>query len=389
VGGATVAGGTNATGGVKSIGGNGSAGGTNAAGGATAAGGSQTPGGSSGNGGTSSTTGLPALHIEGNLVKDANGKTIILRGVSLIDIGELYANGNMNASGITTRIDKILTSGLKPRVIRLPVYPRTVANGNYPAYSRAPYPLGPTAPSSPGVTRQTLTEDDYYSKVLKPAVDYVTTKGMYAIIDYHQIDDTDDATRKSAADANTFWQYMAVKFKDYSNVLYEAFNEPIDMKTDWATFKTRASVWVQTIRNSAPNNVIIVSSMSYCQKPGDAAASPLTDSNLMYTAHVYPGNWIAPFPDQVAAAAPLVPLFVTEWGYDLNSTQNPTGTSDATWGANFRTVLDTNGASWTAWVTDNSWTPKIFSDKNLTQFTDFGTLTNAWLAAEYSNDWVE
>jgi len=65
------------------------------------------------------------------------------------------------------------------------------------------------------------------------------------------------------------------------------------------------------------------------------------------------------------------------------------GGNSNTNGTNFRTVLDANGASWTAWVTDNSWTPKIFSDKNLTQFTDFGTLTNTWLAAEYGNDWVE
>jgi aryl-phospho-beta-D-glucosidase BglC (GH1 family) len=338
------------------------------------------------NTGGSGNTGLPQLHVAGNLLKDSNGKTIILRGVSLIDIGELYYGGNQNASGITARIDKVLAAGMHPHVIRLPVYPRTVTNGSSPAYSRVPYPLGPNAPT--GRTQVALTPDQYLSSVLQPAVDYVTQKGMYVIIDYHQIDNTDDTTRQSAQDANAFWQFMADKFKDYSNVLYEAYNEPIDMQTTWAAFKPRAQTWIDTIRAVA-SNVIIVPSMSYCQRPGDAADAPPSGSDLMYTAHVYPGNWNTTFQAQLANAVAKVPVFMTEWGYDLGSKQNPTGTSVTTWGADFRAVVDPTGASWTAWVTDASWAPKMFSDVNLTQLTDFGTLTKAWLSEKVDSDWVE
>ena len=73
-------------------------------------------------------------------------------------------------------------------------------------------------------------------------------------------------------------------------------------------------------------------------------------------------------------------MFVTEWGY-INS--NQTGvpyTTSPTWGTSFETVVDGNGASWTAWVTDNAWTPNMFTDTALTQLTDFGTLTKDWLA---------
>lgn len=374
-------------GGTSNLGGRSNAGGTSDSGGASATGGSAALGGDTAAGGTSAATGLPALHVEGKLLLDVSGKTIVLRGVSLIDIGELYYSGNQNAAGIKTRIDKVLAVGMQPRVIRLPVYPRTVTNGNSPAYSRVPYPLGPNAPATR--TQIAVTPEQYLANVLKPAVDYVTEKGMYVIIDYHQIDNTDDATRQSAADANTFWQFMADKFKDYSNVLYEAFNEPIDQNTTWATFKPRAQKWVDTIRAAAPNNVIIVPSMIYCQRPGDAAESPLTTPNLMYTAHMYPGNWNTTFQAQVAAAVAKVPVFITEWGYDLGSTQNPTGTNVATWGTDFRTLVDGYGASWTAWVTDASWSPRMFSDTSLTQLTDFGTLTKKWLADEFGNDWVQ
>jgi hypothetical protein len=41
-------------------------------------------------------------------------------------------------------------------------------------------------------------------------------------------------------------------------------------------------------RCRAPDNIIIVPSMSYDQHPGDAASSPPTGTNLVYTAHVYP-----------------------------------------------------------------------------------------------------
>jgi len=182
---------------------------------------------------------------------------------------------------------------------------------------------------------------------------------------------------------------MADKFKDYPNVIYEAYNEPMDTSESWAALKPRAQIWIDTIRAAAPNNVIIVPSTSWCQHPGDAASSPPTGTNLMYTAHVYPGNWNSNFQAQVATAAALAPVFFTEWGYVLNGTDRNLSTNSTTWGSDFRTIVDANGGSWTAWVTDNSWTPNMFSDGVLTQLTDFGTFAKTWLADKYTSDWVE
>jgi hypothetical protein len=371
----------------------GATGGSPGVGGATNGdtGGSATDGGSSNSaatgGSTSAPITLPALHVDGAKLKDPSGKAIVLRGVSLIDIGSLYYNSSQNARGITTRIDKVLAAGLKPHVIRLPVYPRTVPNGNYPAYSTAPFPLGPSAPASN--TQVALTMDDYLAKVLKPAVDYVTQKGMYAIIDYHQIDDTDDAVRTSAADANTFWQYMAAKFKDSPNVIYEAYNEPMDSKQSWSALKPRVQKLIDTIRASAPDNLIIVPSQLWCQRPGDAASDPPTGTNLMYTAHVYPGNWASTFKTQVTTATAIAPVFFTEWGYSSTGTDTNLVAPSATWGTDFKTEVNSDGGSWTAWVTDNSWQPAMFSDTGISKLTDFGTLAKDWLAETYTSDWVE
>jgi endoglucanase len=166
-------------------------------------------------------------------------------------------------------------------------------------------------------------------------------------------------------------------------------NEPIDGSASWATFKPVVQGWITTIRAGAPNNLIIVPSMSYDQHPGDAASSPPTGTNLVYTAHVYPGNWSTSFQQQVATAVAKAPVFITEWGYVLNGSDRNLGTASTTWGTDFEAKVDGYGASWTAWVTDNSWTPNLFSNSTFTGLSDFGRVTKNWLAAKASSDWVQ
>ncbi|HEX5100101.1 MAG TPA: glycoside hydrolase family 5 protein [Polyangiaceae bacterium] len=364
----------------KSGGGGSSPGGT---GGASAGNGGSAPGGtggsaagSGGTGGSMAGTGgttpsdIPPLHIEGTKLLDPAGNTVVLRGIDLIDLGMVYAYGGNTMAAVTQRIDKVLGAGFQARVVRIPVYPRVSHNGMFPYAS--PYPF----PSGAGGTENGPSADDYVASMLKPAVDYLTSKGLYVILDYHQIDDTDGA---SATEATEFWAYLAPKFAGYTNVLYEPFNEPMDTSTSWATFKPRAQQWVDAIRAGAPENIVIVPSMNWCQKPGDASLSPLTGTNLMYTMHIYPSNWNSATQTQLATAVANVPVFITEWGYMLNSTDSVGGTNDAEWLSKFRAIVDGNGASWSAWVTDDSWTPNMFSDAALTTLTDFGSKTKQWL----------
>jgi len=138
---------------------------------------------------------------------------------------------------------------------------------------------------------------------------------------------------------------------------------------------------IDTIRAGAPKNIIIVPSNTWDQHPGDAASDPPAGTNLMYTAHIYATNWNSAFQAQVATAVSKAPVFITEWGY---------ADSDAsTFGPALQTTVDGNGASWTAWVTDNGWTPSVFADSNLTTLTNFGMLLKSWLAAKASSDWVQ
>jgi hypothetical protein len=149
----------------------------------------------------------------------------------------------------------------------------------------------------------------------------------------------------------------------------------------WSALKPVVQQLIDTIRAGAPKNIIIVPSNAWDQHPGDAATDPPTGTNLMYTAHIYASNWSAAFQKQVATATAKAPVFISEWGY-ANSDASSFGTS-------LQTAADGDGASWTAWVTDNGWTPSIFADANLTTLTNFGMLVKSWLAATANSDWVQ
>ena len=123
-------------------------------------------------------------------------------------------------------------------------------------------------------------------------VDYATSKNLYVIIDYHQIDNATTGT--SAADAKTFWTDIAPKFAGASNVLYEPFNEPIDTNVRWSALKPVVQQLIDTIRAGAPKNIIIVPSNTWDQHPGDAASDPPSGTNLMYTAHITPQTGAPP-----------------------------------------------------------------------------------------------
>jgi hypothetical protein len=351
-------------------------------------------GGSSSDGSAPATT-LPALHVEGNHIVDANGKTVVLRGVAIPDIGQLFSQGG-GIAGVTGRIDEILgPAGLGIRAVRLPVYPRTVVNGKNPDYSPVPYPVGPASPRGGAMA---LSASDYIAQVLQPAVDYATSKNLYAIVDYHQIDNVTTGT--SSADAVTFWTTVSPVFANYPNVIYEAFNEPMDTQTDAGTtgitsagawtsdFTTAAQSWITAIRGGAPNTVIIVGSPSWSQYPDGALTAGLTGGNLVFTAHIYPGNWPGSnngFQTRVANAAMTVPVAITEWGYQIGTASN-LATPDDTWAQSLQSFVESGGESWTAWVADPSWGPPMFtratggSANSFNGLTDFGTFVQGWLA---------
>jgi len=273
------------------------------------------------------------LAVSDRYIKDSNGRSVILRGVSLVDVA--VANSRTRNANALIDMATDHADGWYARVVRLPVYPGSI--DGQPGWNADP--------------------DVYFTEHLDPAVQYCISKQIYCIIDWHYIKDYTSSDVDTATRA--FWNYVAPKYASSPNVIFELFNEPI-YPDDWSTWKKTAQPWVDIIRAAAPKNLILIGGPRWSQNVAEAATSPFAGSNLVYVAHIYPQQggqdvWDSWFGD----SSSKVPYFITEWGWQQGGSLPTSGTTSG-YGIPFSAYLDSKGVSWTAWVFDDYWQPMMF-----------------------------
>lgn len=275
----------------------------------------------------------PWLSVSGRYIKDPNGNNVVLRGVSLVDV----AVANTRTRNVRAQIDMATdnANGWYARVVRLPVYPDAI--DGTPGWNANP--------------------DAYFNNHLNPAIQYCVSKQIYCIIDWHYIKDYNSSSVDTATRA--FWNYVAPKYRNVPNVIFELYNEPI-YPDNWSTWKTWAQPWVNIIRSHAPSNLILVGGPRWSQNVAEAATNPFTGGNIAYVAHIYPQHggqavWDSWFGNSSAT----VPYFVTEWGWQQGGATPTSGTTSG-YGVPFSNYLDSKGVSWTAWTFDQYWQPIMF-----------------------------
>ncbi len=302
----------------------------------------------------------PWLSVSGRFIKDPAGNNVVLRGVSLVDVS--LANSRTRNAQALIDMATDNANGWYARVVRLPVYPDAI--DGQPGWRADP--------------------DAYFNNHLDPAVQYCISKQIYCIIDWHYISDYTSSTIDTAT--RDFWSYVAPRYSNTPNVIFELYNEPINPDS-WSTWKATAQPWVNLIRAAAPNNLILIGGPRWSQNLSEAATNPFTGSNLVYVAHIYPdhggqGTWDSWFGN----AANTVPFFVTEWGWQLGGNVPTSGTQSA-YGVPFSNYLESKGLSWTAWVFDSFWQPIMFdSNWNLLGGENFMGQFTKDLLFQHRND---
>ena len=222
-----------------------------------------------------------ALHVENGKLTDENGNTVQLYGMSTHGIA--WFPQYINYDSFRTLRDDWNTN-----CIRLAMY--TAEYGGYCA----------------GGDKEQLKQ------LVKDGVSYATELGMYVIVDWHILSDCDPNQNKDEAIA--FFREMAEVFADNDNVLYEICNEP-NGGTSWDSIKSYAEEVIPVIRAQKPDAVILVGTPTWSQEIDKTAASPLDDSNVMYTLHFYAGTHKDDLRNRLETCVQNgLPVFVSEFG---------------------------------------------------------------------------
>ncbi len=185
-------------------------------------------------------------------------------------------------------------------------------------------------------------------ELLANGVQYAADADMYAIVDWHVLQDLDPNVYLDQA--KEFWGWASNEFAEAENVIFEICNEP-NGSTTWADVKSYAEAILPVIRANAPTTPVLVGTPTWSQEPNLAAADPLADENVMYTLHFY----AATHKDDLRSRLREVveggtPVFVSEYGI-CDASGN--GSCDLDSANAWASLMDELGVSSCCWSLSN------------------------------------
>ena len=152
---------------------------------------------------------------------------------------------------------------------------------------------------------------DIYFNKLKQVIDSTINQDMYIIINYDP----------SGFINNDNWQDRGIEIFNeildvYGNdkhIIYEIWNEP-NAKATWDEIVEYSNKVVPSIRNKAPDSLILVGTPDFDKRPDKVIGNKLPYNNIMYTYHMYtPAVTEENLNYFIQAQESGIPIFVSEW----------------------------------------------------------------------------
>ena len=134
-------------------------------------------------------------------------------------------------------------------------------------------------------------------------------EGIYVLVDWHS--HSPDYVNQAVA----FFKEIATRYGSYDNIIYEIFNEPLQVS--WVSvIKPYAENVISAIRAIDPDNMIVVGTPTWSQDVDDVIANPITVyPNIAYVLHFYAGTHKSSIRSKaITALNNGIPVMVTEWG---------------------------------------------------------------------------
>lgn len=140
-------------------------------------------------------------------------------------------------------------------------------------------------------------------------VDAAIRQGIYVIVDWH-----DHHAENHQDAAVKFFSEVAQKYGNHPNIIYEIYNEPLDVSWN-EVIKPYSQAVINAIRQHDPDNLIACGSRQWSQRVDEAAADPIEQPNIVYTLHFYASTHKEQLRQLARSAIEKgVPLMVTEFG---------------------------------------------------------------------------
>ncbi len=247
------------------------------------------------------------LSINGNKIISQHGDTVVLKGMSL------YWSQWMNKF-YNYKCVKWLRDDWKCSVLRAAV----------------------------GVEREGyISNPEREMGKIKTVIDACIDLGIYVIVDWHS-----HSAHENTDEAIAFFREIATLYGDKPNIIYEIYNEPLEVSWD-SVIKPYADTVIKAIREIDTNNIIVVGTPRWSQDVDVASNNPITGKNIAYALHYYASTHKQELRDKASKAIEKgCALFVTEFG---TCEYNGDGHIDYEENKYWFDFMDKNKISWCNW----------------------------------------